>query len=391
MEITPLIKTNFVAVEENATVSEMIGKLKQAEERAALVFRNGKYLGLLEKKRLLKSRLGSADTKLKGLTQKTPLLSEHADVIETAYLLYQSNLDLIPIERQKKIVGILQALDVAHLGVHLPEAKPWKVEDAKLVYVKPLAKDQPLANALQQMYSEHLDHLPVFDQGKLYGILSYRDVLKNFLTWSPQREFSKKYTKDLRSKAATSDMPHLVSLPVSNFCTKESLIMVKANESIRNAVESMRNKDVNCLPVLQGGEFLGLLTTKNVLRLVASLKIQKKHNIQFVGLHDLKLEEYQREDLQKIASNEAFKLQRMIRNQFQLILHLKGYHRVGSQKNGEQQKYAVNLRLEFPGQMIAASADDWDVETALRKTFDNTKNEVKKKFHLGSSWKKSYE
>ena len=130
MEITPLIKTNFVAVDENVSVSEMLGKLKQAEERAALVYKNDKYLGLLEKKRLLKSRLGSAETKLKGLTLKTPLLSEHADVIETAYLMYESNLDLVPVERKKSIVGVLHALDVARLGVHLPEAKPWRVDDA---------------------------------------------------------------------------------------------------------------------------------------------------------------------------------------------------------------------------------------------------------------------
>ena len=56
MEITPLIKTSFVTVDENAPVSEMLGKLKQAEERAALVYKNGRYLGLLEKKRLLKEK-----------------------------------------------------------------------------------------------------------------------------------------------------------------------------------------------------------------------------------------------------------------------------------------------------------------------------------------------
>ncbi len=389
MEITPLIKSNFVTVDESVSVSEMIGKLKLAEERAALVYKEGKYLGLLEKKRLLKSRLGSAETKLKGLTQKTPLLSEHADVIETAYLLYQSNLDLVPIERQKKVVGILEALDVAHMGAHLPEAEAWKVKEAKLVNVEPLEKEQPLAAAIKLMHDEHLDHLPVFDKGKLFGILSHRDLLRNFLTWSPEREFSKKFTKDLRSKAAASDRPHFVSLPISNFCTKESLVTIKANDSICNAIDRMSEKNVTCLPVIEQGEMTGLLTVKNILRLVASLKIKKKHNIQFQGLRDLLLEDFQKEDLQKVSSNEAFKLQRLIHNDFQLIVHVKGYHRTGSEKKtalnkkvGEQQKYAVNLRLEFPGKLFASSADDWDIITATREAFVNMQNEVKKKFRV---------
>jgi len=390
MEITPLIKTSFVTVDENSPVSEMLGKLKLAEERTALVYKNGKYIGLLEKKRLLKSGLESAETKLRGLTMKTPLLSEHADVIETASLLYQSNLDLVPIQRQESIIGVLHALDVAHLGVHLPEAKPWKVDEVKLVQVEKLDKNEPVAAALALMHDLHLDHLPIVEKGKLYGILSYRDLLRNFLTWSPQREVSMKFTKAMRSKSSSPDSPHLVSLPVSNFCTKESLIIIKANDTLKNAVDSMCVKNVTCLPVMQGDKILGVLTVKNILRLIASLKTPLKYNIQFVGLHDLKLEDYQKEDLQKVSSNEAFKLQRLIHNDFQLIMHVKAYHKAGiakkemrrTQKAGEQQKYAVNLRLEFPGKIVAASADDWDIITAVRETFLNMQNEVKKRFKV---------
>ncbi|MBI2666340.1 CBS domain-containing protein [Candidatus Woesearchaeota archaeon] len=389
MEITPLIKTSFVTVDENAPVSEMLGKLKLAEEREALVYKNGKYIGILEKKRLLKSGLESAETKLRGLTMKTPLLSEHTDVVETASLLYQSNLDVVPVQKQENIFGVLHALDVAHLGVHLPEAKPWKVDDVKLVQVEKLDKNQPVAAALALMYDSHLDQLPIIEKGKLYGILSYRDLLRNFLTWSPQREVSMKFTKAMRSKSSSPDSPHLVSLPLSNFCTKESLITAKANDTLKNAVDSMCVKNITCLPVMQGDKILGILTVKNILRLIGSLKMPKNYNIQFVGLHDLRLGDYQKEDLQKVCSNESFKLQRLIHNDFQLMVHVKGYHKTGSQKKGainkkvgEQQKYAVNLRLEFPGKIVAASGDDWDVITALREAFVNMQNELKKRFRV---------
>ena len=79
------------------------------------------------------------------------------------------------------------------------------------------------------------------------------------------------------------------------------------------------------------------------------------------------------------------KLQKKINNELNLVLHLKAYNK------GGRQKYSVHIKLEYPGQLIAINQDDWDLETALRKTFDNAKNAVKKKFRGDSSRDKEYE
>ncbi|MBI2112767.1 CBS domain-containing protein, partial [Candidatus Woesearchaeota archaeon] len=136
MEIAPAIKEDFIVLDDEATVSKIIGELTQFEKRIGLVFRNNKYLGLVEKRKLLKSKIDPTETKIKNYVQSTPIVSEHADVIETAYLMYQSDLEYVPVERNKEIVGVLKAIDVASLGVNLPEAKGWKVTKAKFVKVK---------------------------------------------------------------------------------------------------------------------------------------------------------------------------------------------------------------------------------------------------------------
>ena len=43
MEIKPLIKEDFVVLDEESTLSELIGKLKTFEKRTGLVFRKKKY------------------------------------------------------------------------------------------------------------------------------------------------------------------------------------------------------------------------------------------------------------------------------------------------------------------------------------------------------------
>ena len=68
-------------------------------------------------------------------------------------------------------------------------------------------------------------------------------------------------------------------------------------------------------------------------------------------------------------------MQREINDEFSLVVHLKGYT-----KSQRERKYSVTLRLEFPGHPVTATQYDWRVETALRKTFDNAKNELTKRF-----------
>ena len=375
MEIKPLIKDDYLVLDENATLSELIGQMKQFEKRTALIFRNKKYLGLIEKKKLLKSRIDATEVKVKNFIQKTPIVNENADIIETAYLMYQSNLEYIPVESNKEIIGVLSSLDLIKSATGLKELDKAKVSDIKLIKPKKLGKEDQIATALTIMYKERIDHVPVYDQGKVYGVISFKDIIRKYLNWSPKRDISTKFNKTASTRSAEVDMPHLASLPVSSFSTNDNLVFGKQTDSLKNATKLMSDGNVKSLLIMENQDLLGLLTTKYLLRKIASLKIPKNYNIKFVGLNKIKLQSYQKYNIQKIASNEAFKLQRKIKNDMTLTIHIKSYN-----KQGGEQKFSVNLRIDFPSHIITSTQEDWDLETALRKTFNNAKNEVDKKF-----------
>ena len=375
MEIKPLIKDDYLVLDENATLSELIGQMKQFEKRTALIFRNKKYLGLIEKKKLLKSRIDATEVKVKNFIQKTPIVNENADIIETAYLMYQSNLEYVPVESNKEIIGVLSSLDLIKSATGLKELDKVKVSDIKLIKPKKLGKDDQIATALAIMYKERIDHVPIYDQGKIYGVISFKDIIRKYLNWSPKRDISTKFNKTASTRSAEVDMPHLASLPVSSFSTNDNLVFGKQTDSLKNATKLMSDGNVKSLLIMENQDLLGLLTTKYLLRKIASLKIPKNYNIKFVGLNKIKLQSYQKYNIQKIASNEAFKLQRKIKNDMNLTIHIKSYD-----KQGGEQKFSVNLKIDFPSRVITSSQEDWDLETALRKTFNNAKNEVDKKF-----------
>ncbi|MBI2665542.1 CBS domain-containing protein [Candidatus Woesearchaeota archaeon] len=386
MEITSAIKEDFVVIDEEATVSQMIGALKQFEKRSGLVFKNKKYLGLIEKKRLLRSRIDATEAKVKHFLQKTPILNEHADVIETSYLMYQGNLDFLPVESNKSIIGVLSAIDIAKLGTDLPEAKGWKVDDLKLLKPAKLNVNDPIAEVIDLMYQEKIEQVPLFREGKMDGLVSYRDILRRYLNWSPKRDVSTKFNKMASSRSAEVDMPHLASLPASDFSTTMPLVTVTHNTKVKDAINLMLQHNVSCLPVMEDQEYVGLLTEKNILRKIASMKIRKNFNLSFIGLNQMDIEPYQKYNIKKICSNESFKLQRGIHNDFSMTIHLKEYG-----KEGQRHKFSIHMRLEYPGKLITSSQDDWDIETALRKAFNNAKNEVSNRLRSDRKREKNFE
>ena len=241
MEITPAIKSEFLTFDAEQVVSEMIGQLRKYEERHSLVFRKDKYLGVVEKKRLLRSRFDVSMAKVGNHIHRTPIVNEHADIIETAYTMYLSDVDFIPVESDKKIIGVLSALDLAGLAGGLPETKFFKVSDVKLVKARVLSKEDAISSAMDIMYKQRIDQVPVFEGAKIYGVVSFRDLLRKYLASTPDREFSVKFTKKGGgTKSSEANRPNLALMPISSFSTNENLVSINREARLLDAVALMK-------------------------------------------------------------------------------------------------------------------------------------------------------
>jgi len=161
MEIHSLVKNDFVLLEENDTIAEMIGKMKNFDKRTGMVFRNNKYIGMVERKGLLKLGVNPNLTKVKSYVHQTAIINEASTLQEAAVSLCQCDTDYLPVEKEKKIIGILSALDLAGVLAQIPEAQKLKVKEVKLVNPTRIDKDEYVARAMNLMYDEKVDILPL--------------------------------------------------------------------------------------------------------------------------------------------------------------------------------------------------------------------------------------
>jgi CBS domain-containing protein len=106
-------------------------------------------------------------------------LAPEATVFDALTLMAKFNTGAVLVMSGDKVEGILSERDCARrLDLEGKIAKDTKVTEimtSKVVYIE---ANQPLEECMALMIDKNIRHLPVYDNGKLLGLISVRDVLK---------------------------------------------------------------------------------------------------------------------------------------------------------------------------------------------------------------------
>jgi|TARA_Y100000310_G_scaffold345729_1_gene468928 hypothetical protein len=97
-------------------------------------------------------------------------------------------------------------------------------------------------------------------------------------------------------------------------------------------------------------------------------------NLQFIGLN--KLDDLESSTVQRLTEKFYPKVDREF-NGVNLSLDIKKHD-----PDGKRAKYSIHLKIVHPNikNILTAKQFDWDLKTALHKTFDSLLNEVNHKF-----------
>lgn len=371
VDIQSLIKSDFLILEEDLTLNKAISKVGA---QAIFIVRKGKYVGVPDFKKVLRSRLDVTVTKLKGNVRKTSTVTEHDSILDVAEVMAKNNAEYLPVVINNGITGAVFAKDILSQALELDETKNWKVGDIKLVKNTKLRAKDPVAVAIDVMHEQNLDHLPLLEKGEVTGVVSYKDLLKKYLALPPRREHSDRTRRPMSTRGAEPNVPHLTNLPLSNFATMQNLVSIYTKDSVLNAVQLMQKNNISSLIVMDGDTYLGLLTMQTLLQNVSSLVVRANFDVNFVGLTALKVTPVEKKLIQKVAYHQAFRLQRSIKQHFSLTLILKQ-----SSANGREHLYHASAKLEAAGIFLNASREDWSLMDVLYTIFQAIETELQKK------------
>ena len=100
-------------------------------------------------------------------------------------------------------------------------------------------------------------HIPVVEDGRLVGLLSERDLIGAAAT--------EIFGLGQKRKSA------LLKTVLIKDVMKKKVITIKPDTSIKDAAHLMADKKIGCVPVVESGTLVGLLTTTDILRYVERL------------------------------------------------------------------------------------------------------------------------
>ena len=117
-----------------------------------------------------------------------------------------------------------------------------------------ISTDTPVLEAAKMMKEKKIERLPVVDEGRLVGIVTKDRVLRA----SPSM--------------ATSLSLHEIHYLFAKLTVKEimqrDIVTVSPDMTVENAVRLAQEKRVGCLPVVEDGRVVGILTTNDFFYLV---------------------------------------------------------------------------------------------------------------------------
>ncbi|MBI4633753.1 MAG: CBS domain-containing protein [Deltaproteobacteria bacterium] len=115
-----------------------------------------------------------------------------------------------------------------------------------------IAPDASISDAVKLMKDNRIKHIPVVEKEHLKGLISNRDI----------REFTP-------SKATALDMyelHYLLAKAKVREIMKEKVCFATPDTPIEEAAMIMYDKDISCLPVLDGDRLVGLISDKDIFR-----------------------------------------------------------------------------------------------------------------------------
>ncbi|MDO4732653.1 MAG: CBS and ACT domain-containing protein [Bacillota bacterium] len=123
-----------------------------------------------------------------------------------------------------------------------------------------VGKKETLVSAARLMHEKNVRHLPIMDDGRLLGVLSFTDIMRAMP--SNVSNLEEQEANSLFNSVRIQD-----ALP-----ERQKLITVKEDTCIEEAALIMRSYKISCLPVLDPqGKLVGLFTENDIFDSVIDL------------------------------------------------------------------------------------------------------------------------
>ena len=263
MTVAEFMTTEVVRVEIPGNRDDVLKILKRTGISGVPVLKEGKLVGIITRKDLLRK---SDETQLGLLLTPDPVtISPYCSVQAAARLLIDNNVRRLPVVEDDELVGLLSVADLIHAIAQMRIKE--ELKDRYISQTYALWEETPLPLVARIMEISGFEAIPILDsESKLQGIISERDLIRHssIEDMVEVSDFSNGTDDDEWTWESIRDM-HTISYGISRIQLPDrpvkaamitNVISVPLNAEVSECALKMKRGRVDQLPVTNGDKKL---------------------------------------------------------------------------------------------------------------------------------------
>ena len=286
ISVKDVFSKSFITVNQNDPLSKC-WKLFKSEKPPVLAVVNekGKYVGVITRRWVVRSRLDHSTTKVKTLTRSAPITSPEFSLNKTAKLMIESGIRQLPVFEQKKILGFITDEKIIQEII----TQEWGSSSVETIMTKTpqtIDANRSIGAVLNMIREYAISHIPVTIDGKIEGIISIQDILEYI--YHPKHRQTK--------GESIGEKTPLINIPAKGLMTKP-VITISSEKNLREAFHKMQKYNISSLIVVKKEGMPGIITKLDFLEPISQMEKRKRQfEVQF-GVKNVDISPYQKDFL----------------------------------------------------------------------------------------------
>ena len=309
-------------IEPTDTISSVINKITKNNSYDVFYLKDKNVLSTNIRSLLNSKNINKM--KIESFLYPIPYVTQNESVQKVANIISHYRIREVPVVDKNQIIGVVTSKQI----IKLLSSKDNKWIKANLIYTKNpiiISSNESISNAKRIMTNKRIDHLPVFNQGKIKQVLTSYHILQSII---PSEKQGRKSMIPKTLHALESNVGNLGSTRIPQ-CS--------ANDDLNKIINLMLKTDTTCCLVNLWDNLQGIITYRDILVLLAS-KLETQIPLYIVGMPD------DQENIELINSKFA-KILKRLQNVYSEIHEARvtiKQQRTGNKKEG---KFEVTVMI----------------------------------------------
>ncbi|MEM0266077.1 MAG: CBS domain-containing protein [Archaeoglobaceae archaeon] len=374
MELAELIREDYYVINADETLSKLfplIEKLGRDKANAILVEENGKILGVVREKDLIRGRAlkNPHETKVRSLLVRTGAISREdlsAEKVAKRFIEDATPFVLVKIGEKNGVIYINDF--IKFIKDHFEKVKVREVMNEDFVTVR---RFDTVAKALSLMKKSGADRVVVVDEhGKTIGVLTGKDVIDRVI--APR--------KRARMGDFSGEKDKTLSIMVESVMSSPP-ICVKPMDSVADVIDLMAENRISSVVVESDGIPEGLVMKRDILEYFLKLQERKELAVQFV-LQNVEFDDFDRNAILEDVEKFMRKFSDFLGNTSVYV-----YLRRQRVHYRNLPLITAKVKVWSDRGMFIASGESWGIEFALHVALEKLEREVQKEKELSEERK----